>query len=247
MSDTLYNLITCFVYGFVIYCFIHNPHFLVDHVTPTPSSMRCGVVLLNLASPIHIWITTGSAFLFAFLGEQPFLQFSLSSDSPTLKMTPEALAVYLPVFMLILFFILTKIRIVFVNGNFARFIFPIVSACVLYTLIYIQCVCKNALCGYHFHHSFLAGWLCLFTADVHYNFTTPSKCFQVVNNLIQCVTLGVFVQGINFYGRDDLKIISVRGPQSFEKSTSISIVCLLVLFPLAFLFLSFFKKKGFFF
>ena len=239
MSDTLNNLITCFVYGFVIYCFIHNPYFLVHGPPPPP---QVSVRTHKTATPAHVVLTTGSALLFSYLGEQTSLHLYTHQSSPEFNITPKAAVVYSTTFVLMLCFLLKRIQLVYINGNGEKFAFPILSACILQALLYVQCGCKNTSCGYRFHHSFLAGWLCLFTADVNYKYTTPSYFLHVVNYIIQCATLGVFVQGINFYGKDGLGVINVQGSQTMSVFASVGVICFLLLTPTLFMLWSCLKK-----
>ena len=242
-SETIYNLITCFVYSFAVYCFLYKPHFLTEnpnqqhtHMLPQPIILD-SIFGVEIASPAYISLVLLSSFCFSMLGEWSFLQFSLTdTDTMYKKFDIYSLGVYVPTCIFMILFIISKLKHVYINDGMSRFLFPIVSSFLLYACMYIQCIYSDKIkCGFHLHHSFLAGFLCLFSAEVYPSIQVASKYLELTNIFVQCVTLGIFIQGINFYGPQDLRIISVKGDQIISFNVCVVVLCVLVVTPSLFL------------
>ena len=225
-SDNIYNLVQCYVYAFTILCFLHRPLFLTDRQPTAPDLFPNANSRVEIASPVYVLLVLLSAATFALLGEARFLQFSLNSEPEPLfqKFQASSLCVYVPAVLFVTLFCAAKLRYVYGRAALKQFLFPIVSSASLYACVYVQCAWSEDLaCGFHLHHSFLAGWVCLFTAEA--SGRSEPKRLHMASTLLQCATLGIFVQGINFFGPEELKIITIKGDEciSFLSSTVLTL------------------------
>lgn len=290
ISNSIYNLVTLYVYSFVLFAIVFKQSFLLFYKSEFIEHMNEINALQNkkqdgekkktkmeqiekhlfvpFDSITYVVVVLGAAFVFANLGELTFLQFSLSGNvKEKLELHKDALYVFVPLILVVVFFIIRKVWDIKNKGRLSSFFFPIIIAASLYAAMYMQCAKAEAKCGFHLHHAFIAGFLFMFTNEpfvndeetnkssevpeglckkiVYHinNFFFSNKTLRCLNFFFQACTLGVFVEGINFYGSNDLRILTVEGGKSLSMTASIIVCVVLLLVGLFIILLGFFSKR----
>lgn len=291
ISNSIYNLVTLYVYSFVLFAIVFKQSFLMFYKSELMENTgllqdKTELIekhfLVPFDSITYFVVLLGAAFVFANLGEVTFLQFSLSGNvKQKLELHKDALYVFVPLILVVVFFIIRKVWDIKKKKRLSSFFFPIIITASLYAAMYMQCSKAEAKCGFHLHHAFIAGFLFMFTNEpfvyeeggdeaskdgkkgddektsilqnkssdhkhkkgVCEKITDSIKRFffsdislRLLNFFFQACTLGVFVQGINFYGSNDLRILTVEGGKSLSMTASI-IVCVVLLLVGLFIFL----------
>ena len=256
ISNNIYNLITLYVYGFVLFTIVFKQYFLYffeNELLENSTSYKTFYKLTHtykipFDSILYIVLTQAASFTFANLGELTFLQFSLSGNVESkLKLHYDALFVFIPLIVVILTFFIWKIINVKQKHKLASFLFPIIISTLLYAMMYMQCAEENAECGFHLHHAFLSGFIFLFTAqpipkNKKYKDGKYTFILHYLNFVIQSCSLGIFVEGINFFGGDDLRILVVKGGQSISMWSSIIVCFILILIGIGIFVIGIFTK-----
>lgn len=154
---------------------------------------------LNITALIIYWFScTAGAIGFALLGEVPFLKDITITKGWLSSLTAAAFCVVV-VFTTLIFSIGIKeyyTKIIF--GDKCRSFFKIISLTVFYYGIFIILKISGATnIHYHVHHAICAGFMSLWFIDWD----------KYIELILHAVLMGVVVEGIDFYGIQELFLL----------------------------------------
>jgi len=182
---------------------------------------------------IYAFINWLSAFIFAILGEIPFLQtFTISGDFYK-HLTVKELAVFAVIGLPIIFYTLRDIYRLVRLRECSRTLFLYLPILILFGFNYLTLFLYKAKnIHYHIHHAIFAGLM----AIINNNWTNR------ITFVFHAVYMGVLVEGISFYGLEELYIFMVDDPNNIIQSATFSAALTVSSITLWFIYFIFFYK-----
>lgn len=182
---------------------------------------------------IYAFLNWISAFIFAILGEIPFLQtFTISGDFYK-HLTVKELAVFAVIGLPIIFYTLRDIYRLIRLRECSRTLFLYFPILILFGFNYLTLFLYKAKnIHYHIHHAIFAGLM----AIINNNWSDRSTF------VFHAVYMGVLVEGISFYGLEELYIFMVDDPNNIIQSATFSGILTLSSITSWFIYFIFFYK-----